>query len=449
MIPRVTLTTPRLLPVHLEDAPQRSFTRQLEHLQRRLEGLVEWLPPMPIDAPPPAEASAVVTPDLSGVAYRKLEAFQALGKPVLVITSEFGTVSMWDWEIRDFLRRRGVTTIAPTSLQEAHDVCRALAVRETLARSSMLAYQDDPGAGMQPDIFKRFFWWEDECVARIEQRFGVTVEHRSFKGLAARAAAVPEARAEAALAGLGGRVPMAGLSPVAKTEAMRLYVALGDELDEAGEVIAAGINCLNESATSTTTPCLAWNLLFEERGLMWGCEADLSSMLTEFIVHKSLGVPVMMTNLYPFLMGDAALKHERIPYFPAVPEEPHNHILAGHCGYFGVIPQSFGTRWTLRPRVLRIVDERAHAIDSDLPEGPTTIVKLASTLDTLVTSRAVLTGYARYEDSDCRNGAVLRVEDGYRFVERLPSHHVILATGDLGRRLEVAAQVLGLAVEPI
>ena len=61
----------------------------------------------------------------------------------LVITSEFGTVSMWDWEIRDYLRRRGVDTVAPTSLEELGDLLRALAVRETLPRARMLAYLDD------------------------------------------------------------------------------------------------------------------------------------------------------------------------------------------------------------------------------------------------------------------------------------------------------------------
>ena len=129
------------------------------------------------------------------------------------------------------------------------------------------------------------------ACASMHERFGVTIDHRSFKELAARAAAVPDARVEAAAASIDGRVPILGLRPSAKADALRLYVALGDELDESGHVIAAGINCLNESATLTTTPCLAWNLLFEERGLMWGCEADLVSMMTEFIVHKSLGVP--------------------------------------------------------------------------------------------------------------------------------------------------------------
>ncbi|MGD9736490.1 MAG: hypothetical protein AB7V58_12945 [Solirubrobacterales bacterium] len=448
MIPVLDYVTPRLLPVHLEGRPKPSFRRQMEHLRERLGELVEWLPEAPIEDPVPAEASAVIVPDLSGVAYRKLAAFEAIDRPILIITSEFGTVSMWDWEIRDYLRRRGVATIAPTSLAEAHDVCRSLAVRETLASSSMLAYQDDLGAGMQPDIFKRFFWWEEECTQRIRERFGVTVEYRSFKELSARAAAVPEGRVREAAARIDGAVPMAGLSERARGDALRLYVALGDDLDEAGGVIAAGINCLNESPSSTTTPCLAWNLLFEERGLMWGCEADLVSMLTQLIVDRSLQVPLMMSNLYPFLMGDAALKHEKIPYFPAV-EEPENHVLVAHCGYLGVLPQRFSTAWTLRPPVLEIVDDNAHAIDALLPEGPTTLVKLASTVDTLVVSPAELTGYVQYEDSDCLNGAVIRVRDGRRFVERLPSHHSILASGDLWRRLELVGQVLDLGLEEI
>jgi hypothetical protein len=448
MIPRVTLARPRLAPVHLEPSPKRSFTRQLDRLREQLGELVEWLDPSPVDAPVSAEASAVVIPDLSGVAYRKLAAFQAIEVPILVITSEFGTVSMWDWEPRDWLRRNGVGTIAPLSLQEAQDVARALAVKETLRDASMLAYQDDLGAGMQPDIFKRFFWWEEEAIERIRQRFGVRTEHRSFRALAARAAAVPDERAVAVLERVGDRMPMPALSESAKLDALRLYAALGDELDESGNVIAAGINCLNESATSNTTPCIAWNLLFEERGLMWGCEADLVSMLTEFVVNKSLDVPVMMSNLYPFLMGDAALKHERIPYFPEV-EEPENHVLVAHVGYFGLVPQSFATRWTAKPAVLEIVDPNANALDAEFPIGPTTYVKLAGTMDALVVSPVELRGYVQYENSDLLNGALMRVQDGYRFVEHLPSHHAILATGRLDRRLEVVAKVLGLAVERI
>ncbi|MDX2381233.1 MAG: hypothetical protein QNM02_15905, partial [Acidimicrobiia bacterium] len=266
--------------MYLDDEPTTPFHRQLEHLQRVLDGYVMWADPVHIDQPVSDDVDAVIVPDLNGLAYRMVESFRRIDHPILVITSEFGTVSMWDWEIRDHLRRRGVDTIAPTSLAESHDVCRALAVKSQMRNGSMLAYQDDLGAGMQPDIFKRFYWWEDECVGLVTEKLGVTVERRSFRELAARAAAVPEARVDDAWQRWEGRIPILDLSPTARLEAMRLYVALNDELDEAGEVIAAGINCLNESATSPTTPCLAWNLLFEDRGIMWGCEADLTSMLT-------------------------------------------------------------------------------------------------------------------------------------------------------------------------
>lgn len=46
--------------------------------------------------------------------------------------------------------------------------------------------------------------------------------------------------------------------------------------------------------------------------------------------------------------------------------------------FLGMVPQSFATSWTLRPRVLEIVDENANAIDARMAAGPTTIVKLSS-----------------------------------------------------------------------
>jgi L-fucose isomerase-like protein len=436
---------PHLLPVYLHE-PDQPFQTQLAHLHRLTGGLVDWLEPAYIDATPPAQTSAIVFPDLNGRAYGMVESFRRIDRPILLITSEFGTVSMWDWEIRDFLRRRGVATIAPTSLGECEDLCRALSTVDALRRSSMLAYQDDLGAGMQPEIFKRFYWWEDECIADMQKAFGVTIERRSFRALAARAAAVSGTRVDAEWARLSGNVPMVDVPECARAEALRMYLALRDEVDEAGEVIAVGVNCLNESATSPTTPCLAFNLLFEERGLLWGCEADITSMLTEVLVHRSLLTPVVMTNLYPFLMGEVALKHEKIPSFPDV-DEPDNHILVAHSGYFGEVPQSCATEWAMRPPVLQIVNPDAHAIDARLAEGPCTLVKVASDMDTLAVAPATLTKYVQYEGSDCRNGAVLRVEDGHRFVEHLPSHHAVIAPGDLGRRLELMASVTRLNVQ--
>jgi hypothetical protein len=98
---------------------------------------------------------------------------------------------------------------------------------------------------------------------------------------------------------------------------------------------------------------------------------------------------------------------------------------------------------------LEIVDENAHVLDGRLPIGDLTIVKIASTMDTLTVVPAELTNYEQYENSDCLNGAVLRIEDGYRYVETLPSHHAVLAVGDIGRRLELVGQVMNLNVQSI
>src|SRR5665811_1449733 len=90
---------PGLLPVHLEDVPSETFVRQLAKLKELTSELVDWLEPAHIDRPVPAGTSAVVVPDLSGLAYRMVEKFRRIDVPILLLSTEFGTVLMWDWEI--------------------------------------------------------------------------------------------------------------------------------------------------------------------------------------------------------------------------------------------------------------------------------------------------------------------------------------------------------------
>ena len=65
-------------------------------------------------------------------------------------------------------------------------------------------------------------------------------------------------------------------------------------------------------------------------------------------------------------MGKAAPKHEKVSSFPEV-DRPENHLLVVHCGYLGMLPESFSSDWKLKPRVLEIVNENATAIDARLP----------------------------------------------------------------------------------
>jgi len=435
----------RLAPVYFPTGRDAEFDTQLESLKLLLADEAEFLDPVPLgSALPPADAA--LFPQLIGEGYRQLAAFREIKLPILIATSEFGTMSMWDWELSSYLAAEGVDALAPYNLEQTRAVCRALSVKRELQETTFLVYQDNPGEGFQAGIFNRFYWWEDECTERMARKFGVRIVKKSFKTLAEQAKQIPDAEAETVRN--SGQVSTTGVSPRALSSAIKLYLAVKRELASDPGIRAVGINCLNESHFSDTTPCLAWNLLYEERGLIWGCEADTMSMLTKFILHRSLGVPIMMTNLYPFLMGQAALKHEHIDKFPDLPE-PDNCVLVAHCGYLGVLPVSFASEWTLRSKVLAIVDDNATAIDARLPEGDITLAKLGPALDTLAVSEGKLEGYAQYPESHCRNGGIIRVPDGHKLMSKLPSHHCLLMTGHHRAEIENLARVFHLAIEQI
>ncbi len=438
----------RLVPLHLRPEWDDEFAAQVKRLRVLFREEAEILEPVALgDAIPVVDA--VVFPQMLGDAYRQLAHFKALDLPILIMTSEFGTMAMWDWEIASYLRTEGVDTIAPYNLEQAQIVCRALVAKRELHQAKFLAFQDKPGeAGFQPSIFKRFYWWEDECAQRMHEKFGVTVVKKSFQALGAAAQAVDDREAEEVWSHWKSKLPIARMPRQSVLSALKLYIAVRRELDLDPSIQAVGINCLNESHFSDTTPCLAWNMLYEERNLIWGCEGDTVSMLTKHILDRSLGVPIMMTNLYPFLMGQSALKHERIPHFPLV-DEPDNHVLAAHCGYLGVLPQSFSTEWRLKKKVLAIVDNNATAIDARLPVGDLTLAKLDSSFNAMTVAEGALTGYAQYPGSDCLNGAVIRVRDGHKLMAGLPSHHSLLLTGHNLVNMGLVCRVFELRIDEI
>lgn len=433
-----------LLPLYFNPGRDSGFDRQLTALRALLGADVDFLPPVPLgDALPPCDA--VIFPQFLGEGYRRVEDFKKLDRPILVITSEYGTLAMWDWELIAYLRAAGVATIAPYSLQQTRAIIAALRVRRELRETKFLVYQDNPGEGQQAPIFKRFYWWESECTQRLTRKFGITIEKRSFKELGARARAMSDADAEAAHR--AWNLPVDGVAPRALDSATKLYLAVRRDLEADPSIRAVGINCLNESHFSDTTPCLAWNRLYMEGGFIWGCEGDTVSMLTKYILHRSLGAPIVMTNLYPFLLGDAALKHERIAHFPAVQGDPRNYILVAHCGYMGVIPQPFATTWKLRPKALAIVDENATAIDARLPEGAITLAKIHPDFDRVTVAEGDLEGYAQFPGSDCLNGGIVRVQDGHRLMTRLVSHHYLLMTGHQLADIETIAPIFALELD--
>ncbi len=437
-----------LVPLYLGAAYDPGFANQVDRLRDLLVDVAILLPPQPLGSS--FEADAALFPQLTGEVYRRKAELAQITTPVVVLTSEFGTMDMWDWELISYLRDEGIQVLAPYTLEGALTACRTLATKRQLRQGKFVVYWDKPGeAGQQPAIFNRFYWWEGECADRMAAKFGVTIEKRSFAKLGAIAKSLPDAAALAQRERWQEVVPLGDVSSRAALSALKLYEAVRRDIEGDEDVLAVGMNCLNESSFSDTTPCLAWNLLYQESDLIWGCEADLVSMVTKLILHRTLRAPVMMTNLYPFLMGQAALKHERIPAFPAVEGRPEDYVLAAHCGYLGVLPQPFATEWRLRDRVLEIVDENASAIDARMASGPLTLAKLGPSFERLVIAEAELTGYVGYPASDCRNGALIKVRDGHALMERVPSHHSVLVGGYDLPGIKLLGQVFGVDVEVI
>ncbi|OGO62972.1 MAG: hypothetical protein A2029_10340 [Chloroflexi bacterium RBG_19FT_COMBO_47_9] len=435
----------KLVPLYFKSADDPDFSAQVQKLHELLAEEAELLEPVRLGEKLP-ETDGVIFPQMLGEAFRLLDKISKLPQPLLVVTSEFGTVSMWDWEINSYLTAKGIKVIGPTNLEKTKQVCRAFALKRQLKQSKLLAYWDKPasGGGNQDDIFKRFYWWEPECIQAIEVKYGVKVVVKSFKQLAKDANAISDEAALKVWEQRKAKTPIGKITQRAVLSAVKTYMAVKRDLDQDPGIIAVGINCLNESMFSDTTPCLAWNFLYEDQRMVWGCEADLVSMLTKVLIGKTIGVPFMMTNMYPFSMGNAALKHEHIPNFPQVEGAPENYILAAHCGYLGVVPQSFSTEWTLREKVLAIVDDNATAIDARLPEGDITLVKLMPPFDRWSIVEGDLPKYAGFENSHCLNGAVIRVSNGKKLVDDLVSHHYIVTTGHNLNELQMVSKVFDL-----
>jgi len=439
----------RMLPLYFSAANERErgeFSRQLETLKAMYSDVATFLEPICVGEPAPA-ADGVVFPQLIGAAFSESERLKAYNLPMVVLTSRFGTVEMWDWEIVTFLREKGINIFSPYSIELAKVVLRSVAVKSAMGkRAKFLMLQDSPGEGMQAYIFKRFYWWEDECTRRLQNAFGVDLVYASYREVNDRARTITDQHARTVSADWD--IEQDGLSETAYLSAVKLYIAIKERIDSLGGVAGVGANCLNESFHSDTTPCLAWNMLFEHEDVIFACEGDTLTMLSTFILYHSLKVPVMMTNLYPFLVGMAALAHEKIDKFPDV-EDPDQHALGVHCGYFGFAPRSFCSRWVMRPKALEIVSDNASVIDCEFPRGPVTLAKIYPDLRRFSIIEAQIEDYVRYPGSDCRNGALIRYQDGHRVMDSLCSHHALIVQGNQKPALLQMAKVFGFEANVI
>jgi hypothetical protein len=434
----------RLLPLFFTERNEREageYEEQMARLKEFYGDVAEFLPPQPVGVPAPADADAVVFPQMIFAAFRHDDEMKAYGLPMVVLTSRFGTVEMWDWEIVTYLRDLGLTVFSPYNIEMAKTVLRALAVKRSLKDgANFLMFQDSPGEGMQANIFKRFYWWEKQSTESMEETFGCQLIYRSWKELCENARNISDDEARQVSA--DWNINQEGVSEVCFLKAVKIHVAVKRVISEVGNVVGVGANCLNESFYCDTTPCLAWNMLFERDSIIYACEGDTLTLLSSYILYRSMEKPVMMTNLYPFLVGMAALAHERIDKFPDI-EDPDNHALGVHCGYFGLTSRSFCDKWTLRPKALAIVNDDAIMVDAQLPKGPVTLAKIYPGFKKLSIIKAEIEDYVQYPGSDCLNGALIRYRDGHKVMDALCSHHSLIVSGDVAPQLRQLSRIFG------
>lgn len=438
----------KLVPLYFEEMnamENKRFRVQLNLLKQTYLNEAEFLPPVCVGSPLPDGADAIVFPLLMYGAYRHDTYFHALEVPFIVLTSKYGTVEMWDWEIITYLRSCGCMVFSPYTVELAKVTLRAIAVKCALrAGAKFVIFQESPGDAVRPDIFKRFYWYEQDSVDVAQAAFGCRLEYRSWKVVCERAKTFSAKEADRVCDGWA--IP---LDPAVPRDhyirAVKLYMAICEQLEMVeGAIAGVGANCMNEANLCDTTPCLAWNMLFEKRDITWACEGDTMTMLSIYILWHSLRMPLMMTNIYPFLSGLCALNHEKIDQFPDV-LNPDNCALVAHCGYFGFVPRVFCKKgkWMFRNKVLSVTSPTAMALDCEFEEGPISLVKLYPDFHRMILIKATMDCYVQYPGSHCLNGAILRYANGHDVMENLCSHHILLIPGDIEPACVQLAKIFG------
>lgn len=440
------MTRANLQPFYFGTEASEEVHTQLERLRHQLGSVAHFHDPLPIGSDlSRVEADLIVLPRLSGAAYQMLDIFRSISLPIVVLSSEVCATAIWDWEITGWLRSSGINVYTPFDIRQTEILCRAFAAKRELSQSRFVVFQDDVASGLHADMFQRFYWWQRENGQRMFERFGIKIEERSLLQLTEVARNVSDDQVQTIWQAWQPGLPVVNVPEKALFDTLRLYAALKRILNDEPEIKGMGINCINEFPSMLATPCLVWNMLYQDHQLIWGCEADTLSMMTQYLINRCLETPVVMTNIYPFLVGQPVLDHMDMPAFPAV-SDPENYLLAGHCGYLGVLPQSTETEsWALRSSVLDVFEGRGGAIDGRLPLGDVLLVKLNPDCDGWAVVEGDLQDYVHTPQSGlAKIAALIRVDNGPALLESITSQHYILTNRATVADFRLLARVFGL-----
>lgn len=193
-----------------------------------------------------------------------------------------------------------------------------------------------------------------------------------------------------------------GFSQKQITETLKVYGALRD-ISIKYDLNGLTVNCFDMLDTVKTTGCIAMSFLNDE-GIAAGCEGDIPSLISMFILNKLTGEKVFMAN-------------------PSSINMEENSIILSHC----TIPTSMCTSFSLDTHFESGI---GIGIKGEIPLGEATIFKLSNTLDEYFVSSMNIKENLN-DKKLCRTQIKAVLDENVKYFLKAPlgNHHLII-TGD-------------------
>lgn len=350
----------------------------------------------------------------------------------------------WRWSARDFLTSLGIEVHLVRNNRHGLDLLRALAMKRFLKQSKVVVFGE-----------QNFPWNAHAGGHLIAQSLGTQIKVRTLADIRERYSKFSDAAVDALWKARKGRYVEKAVRPDDLRQAIRTYLAIGEILREE-QALGFGVNCFGDLITGggRDVPCLAQTLLRED-GYIASCDGDYLAMMSMVLTTFFLGLPCMMSNMYPVQYVGALRDHFGDPLSPDPMRYPKdrwkNLARLAHCGFVGVISPEMSPAgkvtlndWGGTYEIKR--DGRGCGIDGDLVAGqPITIVELKFNGKTLLLAKGRVCETTRHPGMrHCESSALLEFENLEGFVQNISREHTVVLYGDHIEAMQTLAGVLGL-----
>lgn len=439
-------------------AKQGKPTIDLEKLDKFLSPIAEVLPVIVVQSPEhwrrsvldlPKEVDAILPVSIPAypteVWNSHPQALVQRGLPVLFWPlMAYDEPDFWRWSARNFLRALGVEVYIARNARHGQAIVRSLAMKRFLASANIVVFGEQN------------FPWNATAIGQLTTRsLGTRILVEPLDSIRSGMSRFDDTQIRQTWSQRQGRYTIGNVRPEALDEAVRVYLAIREILDQ-HKACAFGVNCFGDLVIrgGRDVPCLAQCLLRED-GFIAACDGDFCAILSMMLITGLLDKPAMMSNMYPVRYVGALNDHFGDPLSPDPKRYPrsswNNLARLAHCGFVGVISPEMTPkgRATLRDwggtyEIKR--DGRGCGIDADLAaDMPITVVELCFDGSTILLATAKICETTRHPNMPhCESSALLEFRNLEAFVESISREHTAIVYGNHIDELRTLAEVLNL-----